>query len=389
MSGRPAPAVCYLDYNATAPVRPAVIEAMARALDSPGNPSSVHGSGRAARRSLEQARAAVAALVGARPDAVLFTSGGTEANNQALASARGPCLVSAIEHDSVLKAAPDAERLPVDADGRLDLERLAERVAATRPALVSVMLANNETGVVQPVAEVSRLARRHGALVHTDAVQAAGKLRLDLGALGVDFLTLSAHKLGGPQGVGALVLGAGALGAGIEPAALLRGGSQERRWRPGTENLPGIVGFGRAAELALEDSDVASRTAALRDRLEAEIRKAAPGARVYGAAALRLPNTSCLAMPGVGNQTQLIALDLAGVHVSTGSACSSGKVGPSHVLAAMGVEPAEAASAIRVSLGWASTDADVDRFVAAWTRLYAKAGRAGAGHLASVPSGAL
>ena len=214
-------------------------------------------------------------------------------------------------------------------------------------------------------------------------MQAAGKVRLDAGALGVDFLTLSAHKLGGPQGVGALVLG-----PGIEPAALLRGGSQERRWRAGTENLPGIAGFGRAAELALEDTGFAARTAALRDRLEAEIRKVAPGARVYGAAAPRLPTTSCLAMPGVGNQTQLIALDLAGIHVSTGSACSSGKVGPSHVLAAMGVAPAEAASAIRVSLGWASTDADVDRFIAAWTGLYTQAGRAAATRaLASLPPG--
>jgi cysteine desulfurase len=376
---RPPP--CYLDYNATAPVKPAVIEAMARALSATGNPSSVHASGRAARRALEQARAAVAALVHARPDAVLFTSGGTEANNQALTGVPGPCLVSAIEHASVLEAVPDAERLPVDAEGRLDLERLADRLAASRPALVSVMLANNETGVLQPVAEVVEMAHRHGARVHCDAVQAAGKVAVDLAALGVDFLTLSAHKLGGPQGVGALVLG-----AGVEPAALLRGGGQERRWRPGTENLPGIVGFGRAAELALADAGFAPRTAALRDRLEAEIRKAALDTRVYGAGAARLPNTSCLAMPGVGNQTQLIALDLAGVHVSSGSACSSGKVGPSHVLAAMGVEPAAAAAAIRVSLGWASTEADVDRFVAAWTGLYARAGRADAVRsLASVP----
>ncbi len=375
---------CYLDYNASAPVKPAVIEAMALALGRAGNPSSVHGFGRAARRALEQARASVAALVGARPEAVLFTSGGTEANNQALASVRGPRLVSAVEHASVLEAAPEAGRLPVDPLGRVDLGQLADRLVAA-PALVSVMLANNETGVLQPVAEVALLARRHGVRVHCDAVQAAGKLAIDLGALGVDFLTVSAHKLGGPQGVGALVLG-----EGIEPAALLRGGGQERRWRPGTENLPGIVGFGRACELALEDRDLARRTGALRDRLETEIRAAAPDARVYGAGAERLPNTSCLGMPGVGNQTQLIALDLAGIAVSTGSACSSGKVGPSHVLAAMGIEPAAAASTIRVSLGWASTDDDVDRLVAAWTRLYAKAGRAGAARtLASSPPAAL
>ena len=364
-------APCYLDYNASAPVRPPVIEAIALALGSVGNPSSVHGFGRGARRALEQARASVAALVGATPEAVLFTSGGTEANNQVLASVQGSRLVSAVEHASVLEAAPDAERLPVDALGRVDLGQLADRLAATRRALVSVMLANNETGVVQPVAEVARLARQHGALVHCDAVQAAAKIGVDLDALGVDFLTLSAHKLGGPQGVGALVLG-----DGIEPRALLRGGGQERRWRPGTENLPGIVGFGRACELALEDQDFARRTGALRDRLEAGVRAVAPGARVHGAGAERLPNTSCLGMPGVRNQTQLIALDLAGIAVSTGSACSSGKVGPSHVLAAMGVEPAEAASASRVSLGWASTDSDVDRFLAAWTRLYVRSRRA-------------
>ena len=361
---------CYLDYNASTPVKPAVIEAVALALGRIGNPSSVHGFGREARRALEQARASVAALVGARPEAVLFTSGGTEANNQALTSVPGHRLVSAIEHASVLEAAPDAERLPVDPQGRVDLGELADRLAAIRPALVSVMLANNETGVLQPVAEVARLARHHGALVHCDAVQAAGKLGVDLGALGVDFLTLSAHKLGGPQGVGALVLG-----EGIEPSALLRGGGQERRWRPGTENLPGIVGFGRATELALEDRDLGRRTAALRDRLEAGIRAVAPGAPIHGAGAERLPNTSCLGMPGVSNQTQLIAFDLAGIAVSTGSACSSGKVGPSHVLAAMGVEPAAAGQAIRVSFGWASAEADVDRLLAAWTRLYAKASR--------------
>ena len=370
MSVRAPLRASYLDYNATAPVKPAVIEAMAGALGVTGNPSSVHRAGRAARRALEHAREAVAALVGAAPDAVVFTSGGTEANNQALGSIRGACLVSAVEHDSVLAAAPDAERLPVDALGRVDFERLADRLAALRPALLSVMLANNETGVVQPVAEVAELAHRHGALVHCDAVQAAGKLAIDLVALGVDLLTLSAHKLGGPQGVGVLVLG-----DGIEPAALLRGGGQERRWRPGTENLPGIVGFGRAAELALEDRDWRSRVGALRDRLEAGILAVAPAAQVYGRGAERLANTSCLSMPGVSNQTQLIAFDLAGIAVSTGSACSSGKVGPSHVLAAMGVDPAEAATAIRVSLGWASTARDVERFVAAWTRLHARTRR--------------
>ena len=234
------------------------------------------------------------------------------------------------------------------------------------------MLASNETGVIQPVGEVVACARRCGALVHCDAVQAAGKIPIDLAALGVDLMTISAHKLGGPQGVGALVLG-----SGIEPVALQRGGAQERRWRPGTENLPGIVGFGRACELAAADTDWQGRVGGLRDRLEAGVAAMAPQARVLGRAAPRLANTSCLTMPGVDNRTQLIDLDLAGVAVSTGSACSSGKVGPSHVLAAMGVPDEEARTAIRVSLGWASTGDDVDRFLAAWRRLYAADARPG------------
>jgi cysteine desulfurase len=298
----------------------------------------------------------------------VFTSGGTEANNQALQSVSGPKLVSAIEHDSVLAAAPEAVRIPVDGHGVIDLEKLARQLETVRPALVSVMLANNETGVLQPIRRVVDLARRHGALVHCDAVQAAGKISVDAKALGADFITLSAHKLGGPQGVGALVLG-----PGVEPKALLGGGAQERRWRPGTENLPGIVGFGRACELAIADVDWPARVGALRDRLEARIREIAPEARVLGAGARRLANTSCLTMPGVTSQIQLIELDLAGIAVSAGSACSSGKVGPSHVLAAMGLGLEEAQTAIRISLGWASTDADVDRLVAAWARLYARA----------------
>jgi cysteine desulfurase len=367
----------YLDYNATAPVRPVVIEAMREVLERTGNPSSVHRFGREARRALERAREAVAALVGAAPAQVVFTSGGTEANNQALRSARGPVVVSAIEHDSVLAAVPDAQRIPVDGDGNIDLGRLERMRAALAPDLVSVMLANNETGVIQPVREVVELARGHGARVHCDAVQGGGKLAIDMAALGVDLLTLSAHKFGGPQGVGALVVG-----EGVEPDALLHGGGQERRWRPGTENLPGIVGFGRACELAMGDNDWWERTGALRDRLETRIAALAPAARVFGRSATRLPNTSCLTMPGVGNQTQLIEFDLAGIAVSTGSACSSGKVGPSHVLAAMGIEPAEAASAIRVSLGWASTAEEVERFVDAWSRLYVRTRRAAADAIA-------
>jgi cysteine desulfurase len=360
-------ATAYLDYNATVPVRPEVIEAVRTAMAQPGNASSVHRVGRSARHAIETAREAVAALIGASADAVVFTSGGTEANNQAIASVGGPVLVSSVEHESVLAAAGDAVRLAVDEHGQVDLADLEERLATLRPALVSIMLANNETGVVQPVAAAASMVRRYGALSHCDAVQAAGKLDVSMAELGVDLLSLSAHKLGGPQGVGALVLG-----PGVEPRALLRGGGQERRWRAGTENLPGIVGFGRAAELVLADDGWRRRIGSLRDELEAKILALAPSTRIYGRGVWRLPNTSCLAMPGVGNETQLIAFDLEGIAVSTGSACSSGKVGPSHVLAAMGVAPAEAACAIRVSLGWASTEDDTARFVDAWGRLFAR-----------------
>jgi cysteine desulfurase len=345
--------VNYLDYNATAPVKPEVVEAIREALERTGNPSSVHRFGRAARRALERAREAAAAMVGAAPVQVVFTSGGTEANNQALCGFPGSVVVSSLEHDSVLAAVPDADRAAVDEEGRVDLARLDQQLAKKAPALVSVMLANNETGVLQPVREVVEVAHRHGARVHCDAVQAGGKQRIDMAELGVDLLTLSAHKLGGPQGVGALIVG-----AGIEPALLLRGGGQERRWRPGTENLPGIVGFGRACELAMADTDWRRRTGDLRDRLETRITTIAPTARVFGRSAERLPNTSCLTMPGVSNQTQLIEFDLAGIAVSTGSACSS-----------------VAATAIRVSFGWASTSDDVERFVEVWGRLYARTRR--------------
>ncbi len=356
---------CYLDYNATVPIKPGVIEAMVEAMRHGGNPSSSHQAGRAARAMVDEARATVADLVGAAPGAVVFTSGGTEANNQALRGSPGRILVSAIEHDSVLAAAPDAVRAPVQGDGQVDLAALEALLASSACGMVSVMLANNETGVLQPVAEISRLARRHGALVHCDAIQAAGKVPADLAALGVDFLSLSAHKFGGPPGVGALILA-----PGIEPVALLQGGGQERRWRSGTENLPGIVGFGRACALASGDDTTASRLRPLRDRLEAEIQALQPAAVVLGQAAARLPNTSCLTMPGVASQTQLIHFDLAGIAISAGSACSSGKIGGSHVLMAMGVEPDVASSAIRVSAGWGSEAADIDRFVAAWTDLH-------------------
>jgi cysteine desulfurase len=296
---------------------------------------------------------------------VIFTSGGTEANALAIAGlGRRRILVSAIEHPSVLAPA-GGETVPVDGDGVIDLDALDRRLAASEePALVAVMLANNETGVIQPMAEVVRLAKARGALVHCDAVQAAGKIEVDLARLGVDSLALSAHKLGGPQGVGALVLA----DPDTELAPLVRGGGQERRRRAGTENLPGIAGFAAAVGEAAAGADEAIRVAALRDRLERGAKERATGLVVFSEMVRRLPNTSCLAVPGLSAQTALMSLDLAGVAVSAGSACSSGKVAPSHVLTAMGAG-ALAGSAIRISLGWASADEDVDLFFDAFGAL--------------------
>jgi cysteine desulfurase len=367
------PRAVYLDYNATAPVRPEAAAAVAEALAEPGNASSVHGFGRRARQRCEAARARVARLVGAAPVQVVFTGSGSESNNLVLRGTTRPrLLVSAGEHDSVLQAA-EAETIPLRADGRIDLEALAVLLEGdARPVLVSVMLANNETGVIQPMDEVVALARVAGALVHCDAVQAAGKIPIDFAALGVDAMSLSAHKLGGPQGVGALVLA-----EGLEPAPLIRGGGQERRRRAGTENLPGIAGFGAAAEAALDSLPQARDLERLRDELERRISALAPELRIFGREAPRLPNTSCFALPGVGAETQVMALDLAGVAVSAGSACSSGKVQRSHVLLAMGADEALAGSAIRISLGWRSEPRDVEDFLAAWHALYRRWRRGG------------
>jgi len=360
------PAESYLDWNATAPLRPEAAASMSEALHRWGNPSSVHRRGRAARQIIEGARVAVAGLLGdVDPSGVVFVSGGTEANHLALIGVgRARVLVSAIEHDSVRHAVSAAEIIPVGPEGIVALDALDRLLDAdARPALVSVMYANNETGVIQPVAEIAAIARRHGAVFHCDAVQAAGKVALEAGMIGADLVTLSAHKIGGPPGVGALVVT-----GGIDLAPQLRGGGQEHRRRAGTENLPGIAGFAAAAAAA--ELTAYERVAALRDRLETEIAAIAPEAVVLGAAAPRLPNTSAIAMPGVAAETQVVALDLDGVMVSAGAACSSGKVGPSHVLAAMRVDPEIAASTIRVSLGWSTSEAEVGHFLRAWTAVY-------------------
>lgn len=364
----------YLDHNATTPIRPRAAEAVAAALATGGNASSVHGAGRAARRILDDAREAVATGVGARAEDVVFTSGGTEANNLALGNAcsigcDGGILVSAVEHASVLAGCPEARRVPVTADGVIDLDALEDMLKRTRPVLVSVMLANNETGVIQPVAKVAEIARARGALVHCDAVQALGKIPVDLAALGVHMLTVSAHKIGGPMGAGALVLA-----EDVVLGPVIVGGGQELGRRAGTENLPGIAGFGAAAATIDEAIADMPRLAALRDRMEAEITAAAPEARIFGRAAGRLANTSSLTMPGVDNQTQVMSFDLEGIAVSAGSACSSGKVGPSHVLEAMGVAEDAVKSAVRVSLGWTTTENDIETFIRGWKGLYARLG---------------
>jgi cysteine desulfurase len=387
------PARAYLDHNATTPVRPEVVQAMVRALELPGNPSSVHAEGRAARSAVERAREQVAGLVGASAANVVFTGGGTEANATLLSPGLMDCdggrdcvrtpasllLFSATEHPCVRDGhrfpAQSAEALPVDADGLVDMAWLTarlERFANEHPgarALVSVHLANNETGVIQPLAAIATIAKRFGALVHSDAVQAAGKIAVDIEALGIDVLTLSAHKLGGPKGVGAIVFRTGALELADK---LLRGGGQERGWRAGTENVPGIVCFGVAAGLAAQAlATEGLRLATLRDRLEAGLLALAPQSAIFGRAAPRLPNTSAFATPGLSAETTLIKLDLAGVALSSGSACSSGKVRRSHVLTAMGVDPAMSAGALRASLGWTTCEADIDLFLAAYAKALA------------------
>ena len=370
----------YFDWNATAPLRAEAKRAAEDALARTGNPSSVHAEGRAARAIVERAREQVAALVAARPTDVFFTSSGTEANMLALTpfietaddkQPRSRLLISAIEHASVRaggRFARDAvEELPVDAEGRLDLAALGVAVAKTPRPLVSLMLANNETGVLEPVAEAAAIVHEAGGLLHVDAVQAAGRIACDIAALGADLLTLSAHKIGGLKGVGALVRRSDNIHI-AEP--LIRGGGQERGFRAGTENVTGIAAFGAAAAAARgARATEAGRMLALRTSLEAGLRAISPQVLIFGASAERLPNTTLFATHGMKAETAVIAFDLERIAVSSGAACSSGKVQPSHVLAAMGFSPSLARGAVRVSLGWSTAESDVERFLNAWRKL--------------------
>ena len=369
----------YFDWNATAPLREEARAAVVEALGATGNASSVHAEGRAARRLVEDARAEVAVLVGAEPKNVTFTSGATEANMLALTpmleagpekAPRDRLFVSTVEHPSVLGggrfAQEQVSKLGVDANGVIDLTALEQALAEVERPLVSVMLANNETGVIQPIAKIAEIVHQAGGLLHVDAVQAPGRIACDVAELGADLMSLSAHKLGGPQGVGALITRGDIRIA--EP--LIRGGGQERFVRAGTENVAGIAGFGAAAAAVRATGEAdAGRMAVLRAQLEAGLKAATPEILIFGADVPRLPNTTLVAVPGLKAETAIIAFDLNGIALSSGAACSSGKVAASHVLAAMGVQPDLARGALRVSLGRTTSEAAVEQLLGTWIML--------------------
>ncbi len=380
----------YLDWNATAPLHPAARDAMLRAMDIQGNPNSVHGEGRAARAAVEAARRQVASLTGAEPAHVIFTSGATEAANMVLTPefrmGRTPLTVShlyvsAVEHPAVREggrfAGDDVTEIPVTKDGTVDLAVLEGLLVSHDKAsglpMVAIMLANNETGILQPVAEAAKLVQAAGGLFVVDAVQAAGRVPLDINAIGADFLIVSSHKIGGPKGAGALVT----RGEVLMPKPLIHGGGQEKGHRSGTENTIAIIGFGVAAGAALEEFEARNATIArLRDRLEDGMRQVAPDVIIHGEKTDRVPNTCFFTLPGLKSETGQIAFDLEGVAISAGSACSSGKVGESHVLAAMGCDPK--LGALRISLGPATTEADIDRAIAVLARIAGRRKLAGA-----------
>lgn len=369
-----------MDWNATAPLLPEAREAFLRVGLMDGNPSSVHREGRAVRAEIEAARRKLAEAVGAKPADVIFTSGATEAANLVLTPdfrmgrsqlSVGRLYVSAVEHKAVFEggrfAKADITVLGVDSNGLVDLDGLEATLAAHDPAtglpVVAVMLANNESGVIQPVVEVAKRVRAAGGILVVDAVQALGRLPLDIAGLDADFLILSAHKVGGPKGAGALV----ARGEAMMPAALIRGGGQEKGHRSGTENAAALAGFGAAAEVAARNAGTADTLRAIRDRLEARMRGIAPDLVIHGAAVERLPNTTFFSLPGLKSETGQIAFDLEGVALSAGSACSSGKVGESHVLKAMGLDPRM--GALRISIGTSTDEEDIERTLAAFARV--------------------
>jgi cysteine desulfurase len=362
----------YLDYNASAPLRAEARAAMVAAMDTLGNPSSVHAEGRAVRAIIERAREEVARLVNAKPSEVMFTSGATEANNWVMACDWNEICVSAIEHDSVLAPARASGArlsvLPVSSNGIVDVEAANAILASVREragrVLMSLMLANNETGVIEPVAEIAAQARELGAAMHVDAVQAPGRINVDFAGLGADAMVLSAHKLGGPRGVGALIIR-----DGVALPPLIKGGGQERRRRGGTENVAAIAGFGAAATAVRRETKAASRMGRLTAILEDGVLRVTPEAVIIGREAQRVANTSCIALPGNAAETLVIKLDLEGIAVSAGAACFSGKVGASHVLEAMGLSPEICRAAVRVSLGPETSESEIAAFLAAWEKV--------------------
>lgn len=356
----------YLDYNATAPIRPEVIELMTKIMGKVGNASSVHGHGRAARKYVEDARIQVANMCGVEPEQVIFTSGATEATNAALCQFKDKkTIISSIEHPAVKDSLPNAIEVPVTSDGLVDMTAYEQLMnEGEPPALVSIMLVNSETGVIQPVAKMAKIAKDKGALFHTEVVQAAGRINISLETLGVDYMSLSAHKFAGPQGVGALILR-----KGLEAPKFMRGGGQERNCRAGTHNTAGIAGMGLAAQMASDQMDQYQQIGKMRDDLEKRLKEISDKVVIYGEDALRICNTTNVGVPGLPAQTQMMALDLDGISVSSGSACSSGSFKPSHVLMAMGVSEEDAKCALRISLGWNTTSADIDAFIDSWSKL--------------------
>jgi cysteine desulfurase len=362
----------YLDYNATAPVLPEVIALTAEIMGRVGNASSIHGFGRDARKTVEDARAQVAALAAVRPAQVVFNAGATEGNNTILSGFQDQIIyINSTEHPSIIESAPNAIHVPVTKDGVIDLAALEKMMAERPPALLCLQLVNSETGAIQPVAEASEIARKHSARILCDAVQAAGRIPIDFKSLNVDYLTLSAHKFGGPQGVGALIFR-----EGLQLPKLLRGGGQERRQRAGTENVAGIAGFGLAAQKALENMGAyQSACEAFRAKLESGLKEIAPQIIIAGENAARVCNTTCAILPGVSAETQLMNMDLEGVAVGSGSACSSGAMKPSHVLTAMSFSESDARASLRFSTGWATTIADIDAALNAYEKMAARVGK--------------
>ena len=363
----------YLDYNASAPLRPGVEHAVLRGLKAPGNPSSIHRSGRTVRRLFEDARDGLLSLFERSDVRLVFTSGGTEANNLAINGARQlgvkRILVSGVEHPSVLQPAEQSglpiTHVNVERSGALDTKDLEQQLSASdEPALVCVMAANNETGVMQPIGQISEICRPHKALLHTDAVQCFGKSDLSSGFGQADLISVSAHKIGGPLGIGALIFR-----SDLHVGASILGGGQEIGYRSGTENVSGALGFAESARLCAADSDYAARMATLRADLEQGLKDISSDIIIFGEQADRIPNTTCFAEPGIPAETAVMALDLSGFAVSAGSACSSGKVSRSHVISAMGWDDNIAGSSIRVSLGWGTEEDHIERFLDAWTSI--------------------